>query len=134
MHRAYKNRSLSARQKLANRLISKKTLYCRTVFRHNQTPIRNETRQLLRCGKSQRPSGAEKYLHESKKSNKQNFSRSAVKGSNPSKYCIRGEFLLKKGKNRTFYQHEVQQMPLGNFSLRLQQNFRDCAEVFTMEN
>lgn len=32
LHRAYKNQPLSARQKLANKLISKKTLCRRTVF------------------------------------------------------------------------------------------------------
>jgi len=45
-----------------------KTLYCRTVFRHNQTLIQNGARQLLRYGKSQHPSHNKEYLHESEKS------------------------------------------------------------------
>ena len=56
-----------------------KTLYCRTVFWHNQTLIQNGARQLLRYGKSQRPSHTEKYLHESEKSSQQNLRRSIIK-------------------------------------------------------
>ncbi len=44
-----------------------KTLYCRTVFWHNQTLIQNGARQLLRYGKSQRPSHTEKDLMNLKK-------------------------------------------------------------------
>ena len=79
-----------------------KTLHCRTVFRHNQTPIQNETRQLLRYRKSQRPSHTEKYLHESEKSSQQNLCRSTVKESNPSKCYIRGENSPKKGEKLHF--------------------------------
>jgi hypothetical protein len=79
-----------------------KTLYCRTVFRHNQTPIQNGTRQLLRYGKSQRPGHTEKYLHESEKSSQQNLRRSTIKRSNPSKCCIMGKTPLKKGEKLYF--------------------------------
>ncbi len=79
-----------------------KALYCRTVFRHNQTLIQNGARQLLRYGKSQRPSHTEKYLHESEKSSQQNLRRSTIKGSNPSKCHIRGENSPKKGEKLHF--------------------------------
>ena len=79
-----------------------KTLYCRTVFRHNQTPIQNGVRQLLRYGKSQRPSPAQKHLHESEKSSQQNLRGSTVKRSNPSKCCIRGGNFLKKREKHHF--------------------------------
>ena len=36
-------------------------------------------RQLLRYGKSQRPSHTEKYLHESEKDSQQNLHRSTIK-------------------------------------------------------
>jgi len=79
-----------------------KTPHCRTVFRHNQTLIQNGTRQLLRYGKSQRPSHTEKYLHESEKSSQQNLRRSTIKGSNPSKCYVRGENSPKKGEKLHF--------------------------------
>jgi len=79
-----------------------KTLHCRTVFRHNQTHVQNGTRQLLRYGKSQRPSHTEKYLHESEKSSQQNLRRSTIKGSNPSKCHIRGGNSPKKRKKLHF--------------------------------
>ncbi len=77
------------RQKLAQSIDQQKALHCRTVFRHNQTPIQKNTPALLRYGKSQRPSHTEKYLHESEKSSQQNLRRSTIKGSNPSKCHIR---------------------------------------------
>ena len=105
MHRAYKNKPLSLRQKLANQLIGKKRykkLYCRTVFRHNQTLIQNGTRQLLRHTKSQRSNHTKKHLHESEKSSQQNSFRPTIQESSSSKYCIRGKTPLKKGKKLHF--------------------------------
>ena len=74
------------------------TLYCRTVFWHNQTLIQNGTCQLLWYGKSQRPSHTEKYLHESEKSSQQDLRGSTIERSNPSKCCITGENFHKKKK------------------------------------
>ncbi len=79
MHRVYKNKPLSSRQKLANQLISKKRYIVEQCFGTTQTLIQNGTRQLLRYGKSQRPSHTEKYLHESEKSSQQNLRRSIIK-------------------------------------------------------
>ena len=59
-----------------------------------QSADRDGTRQLLRHGKSQRPSYAEKYLHESKKSGQQNLRGQATKGNSPSKCYIKGENFL----------------------------------------
>lgn len=59
--------------------------------------IQKGTRQLLRHDKSQRTNHVEKHLHEFEKSGQQNFRGQTVKGSNPSKCCIRGK-LPSKGE------------------------------------
>lgn len=81
-----------------------KTLHCRTVFWYSQTLIQNGTRQLLRYRKSQRPSHAEKHLHESEKGCQQNFRGRTIMGNSPSKCCIRERNTPKNTKNFTFYQ------------------------------
>ncbi len=74
------------------------------------------SRQLLRYDKSQRPGGAEKYLHESEKGSQQNFCGQAVEGgSSPSKYWIRGGNSLKKRKNFTSCQRTHNQCHPGIF-------------------
>ncbi|SCX22687.1 hypothetical protein SAMN05216379_11922 [Nitrosomonas eutropha] len=73
MHWAYKNKPLSARQKLVNKLISKKRYIVKQCFGTAKRLFGMGARQLLRHDKSQCPSRAEKHLHESEKSCQQNF-------------------------------------------------------------
>ncbi len=78
MHRAYKNKPLSARQKLANQLIAKNVILSNSVLAQSNA-YSEWARQLLRYGKSQRPSHTEKYLHEPEKSSQQNLRRPTIK-------------------------------------------------------
>ena len=85
-----------------------KTLYCRTMFWHNQTLIQNETRQLLRYGKSQCPSHTKEYLHKSEKSSQQNFCGQTSEGEQSVQMLHKGgESFLKKRKKLHFYPNDA---------------------------